>query len=724
MSIRSRLVVSYLAIIVLLGGGMYGTFRFFIAGYMARHNSAAVFTAVQNVVSNSYSLSRTILVKNAETIVAKQAEGTAFELAYLLRNTPQPFSYAALRSNAAFRAVATSSITVSNAVIGYMDVFDTNGVAVWHPNPAVEGSNYHQWASEYPAMWALCTQAFTRSFVQGYYSFLDVHSQAARPKFMVAARVTNTPFIVTASIYVDEFYLHVHQLIGENAARELSSVTAALQAIADHSHSIILATSGVALLVLSVVCFLFALRFAHTIVSPISLLQQAVRKIGIGDFSAKVPESGPPEIQHLARVFNSLEFQLRNYMDSLAREVAAREVFEAEVTITRDIQQSLLPRTFPPFPDRKEFDLFAALTPAKEVAGDYYDFFFSNDSTLVFLVGDVSGKSVPAAFFMAVSRTLLRSLCQQFDDPATVLTNANRILEEDNETCMFVTLFLCYYSVDTGSLVYANAGHMPSFVLSPDAPPRTFGLCDDPPLGLVASHQFHSGTNTLAPHETVLLYTDGVTEAHSPENELYGENRFEEFLSNHSRDSVDLLCSNLMSALSVFQHGAVFDDITVLLLKCNTASPASCSGPQGCPVSRLVTITNNLDEIHTLTSVCEAFTEQLGFDSSEQYNLVLVAEEIITNIISYAYADETEHSIEVSLSYDNGLLTVIVTDDGRPFNPLDAPSPDLDASLEDRPIGGLGIALVKSLMDQVSYQRESNRNVLTLVKHIPAPKGL
>jgi len=581
MSIRSRLIVAFLAVIILLSVGFFLTTHVFIGVNMTRRNIETSRARLRSFALTNYQLTESILVDAGERLAGTKAYGAAFELAFLLRNQSHPYDYSALRTNGIYRSVATEYITVSSNVIGYMHVFDTNGVAVWHPNPAVEGKKYTDTSTEFPRLWELCRQSFTQQITRGYYTFLDRNTQQDQEKFMVAVKVSHSPFIAAAAINAKDFYLHVLDDIREIEQKEIADLNHGINLIAQRSEYTILFISLASLTVLGVICFIGALLLARSISAPLVSLQQGVQNLGAGNLSTKVPESGPPEITALARSFNLLETQLHVYMENLKRETAVREVFENEVKITRDIQLSLIPRTFPPFPDRTEFNLFAVLQPAKQVAGDFYDFFFIDDDTLVFLVGDVSGKSVPAAFFMAVTRTLLRSACHQRTDPAQVLTMANRILAENNDACMFVTLFLAFYTVKTGKMRYANAGHNPAFLLEQNHAPSTFGLCKDPPLGIIDDYEYHSGAITLDPGKTIMVYTDGVTEAHSPNGDLYGEERLEKFLAHQAALPLENVCSALIDELDVFQDSSVFDDITLLLLHRNQTNDSSaCSnGP-------------------------------------------------------------------------------------------------------------------------------------------------
>jgi sigma-B regulation protein RsbU (phosphoserine phosphatase) len=240
---------------------------------------------------------------------------------------------------------------------------------------------------------------------------------------------------------------------------------------------------------------------------------------------------------------------------------------ESEVRIARHIQESLLPRTFPPFPDHPELSLFASNIPAKEVAGDFYDFFFIDEERLVLTIADVSGKGIPAALFMAVCRTLLKDVCLEVDDPAIALARVNRALCQDNDACMFVTLYLAYYEVATGRLTFANAGHEEALLLDPSGSAKPFGRMGDIALGVVCDQSYRRGEVRLARGETLFLYTDGVHEAFSPAAEPYGRKRLGRLLSKAHHLPVEELAGAVLTDLATFQQDRQHDDITLLVLR-------------------------------------------------------------------------------------------------------------------------------------------------------------
>ncbi len=325
---------------------------------------------------------------------------------------------------------------------------------------------------------------------------------------------------------------------------------------------ILLAISS--LLVLVVVVWVLVVGLTR----PLQRLTASARAMAEGDLSVRVSGVRPgDEVGDLAEAFNTMGGRLTEYLARIKEEIAARQAVESEIKIARQIQESLLPRTFPPFPHRPEFSLFGHNLAAKEVAGDFYDFFFVDDDRLVLVIADVSGKGVPAALFMAVTRTLFRDVCVTEADPAAALGQVNRVLCQDNEANMFVTVFLAYYQVSTGRIVYANGGHNEVILVGPEGEARAFGQRGDVALGVLDEYTFTSRTAGVEPGETLVFYTDGVTEAPSPDGEMFGETRLMELISNLRSEPVDVICRRIMDQVSDFQQGAQFDDITMMALR-------------------------------------------------------------------------------------------------------------------------------------------------------------
>ncbi|MDP3428688.1 MAG: PP2C family protein-serine/threonine phosphatase, partial [Humidesulfovibrio sp.] len=273
------------------------------------------------------------------------------------------------------------------------------------------------------------------------------------------------------------------------------------------------------------------------------------------------------------------------------------ERIQSELRIASEIQLGILPKTFPPLPGHTEFELFASLTPAREVGGDFYDFFPCGPNCFCFLIGDVSGKGVPAAFYMAVSRTLIKAVAEsvagagkrrepdrhsaqrgatpresqrRIPNPGHILARANNGLAEDNESCMFVTVFCAVLDFASGEVHYASAGHNPPVLLRANAAPLYLPTHGDPVAGAMTGVEFATDTLTLNPGDALVLYTDGVTEAMNPAQELYGEERLAQRLAEMGGLSVRETCQVLAEDVHAFADGAEqSDDITMLVLRYN-----------------------------------------------------------------------------------------------------------------------------------------------------------
>lgn len=259
------------------------------------------------------------------------------------------------------------------------------------------------------------------------------------------------------------------------------------------------------------------------------------------------------EVLDLQRV----EFELR----------AAQEKVENELMIAAQIQRSILPSNFPAFPERDEFDLYAMMIPAREVGGDFYDFFFVDDDHLAVIIADVSEKGVPAALFTMISRSFFRSVVRQQKSPSQVLTEINDLLCEENDTGMFVTVFIAYYHLSSGRLTYANGGHNPALTFGSDGDFKELAGRHGPALGVRPGIMYREDSETIEPGQILILYTDGVTEASSPQNELYGMVRFKRLINSCKSLKLSKMFNRIDNELKNFQQGNQFDDITVLALK-------------------------------------------------------------------------------------------------------------------------------------------------------------
>ena len=242
-----------------------------------------------------------------------------------------------------------------------------------------------------------------------------------------------------------------------------------------------------------------------------------------------------------------------------------KQRIEEALKLARDIQMSILPKRFPPFPDRNEFEIFATIEPAKEVGGDFYDFFFIDQQNLYFCIGDVSGKGIPASLFMAVTKTLIKAKTTKGMFPDEILTNVNKELCVDNDTAMFVTIFCGILNTSTGEVFYSNGGHNHPYILSQDHGTKPLNNESGMALGVNEAAKYSTSAVTLAPGDSIFLYTDGVTEAMDIHGNFYTDERLIRLLGNQKHLPIEDRLRTTLNDLKNFSSGAPpADDITLL----------------------------------------------------------------------------------------------------------------------------------------------------------------
>ena len=377
-----------------------------------------------------------------------------------------------------------------------------------------------------------------------------------------------------------------------------------------------------------------------------------------------------------------------------------RQRIEGELHIATGIQMSMVPKTFPPFPERNDLDMAATIVPAKEVGGDLYDFFI-RDEKLFFCVGDVSGKGVPAALVMAVTRTTFRNLSAQEDSPGRIVRAMNNNLSAMNESDMFVTFFCGVLDLANGILRYCNAGHNPPLILT-DAIQK-LPVVANLPLGILGGMDFQEQEILFRFDDALFLYTDGLTEAENAAHEQFGEERMEKAL--HGKKSANDHLESVKQQVAAFVDGAPqSDDLTLLFI-------------HYLPCSQHLVLHNSIDQISLLPAFVEEAVKASKLDPALTDSLNLALEEAVTNVIFYAYPKGTVGDIYIEVAEADNALTFTIKDSGKAFDPTARKEVDITASVEERPVGGLGIHLVRQIMDGVRYERRGNKNVLILTKN-------
>jgi len=389
---------------------------------------------------------------------------------------------------------------------------------------------------------------------------------------------------------------------------------------------------------------------------------------------------------------------------------AEKQRIDSEMMIAKNIQMNMLPETYPPFPDRNDLDIYGSLVPAKMVGGDLYDFFI-RDEKLYFCIGDVSGKSVPAALVMAVTHSLFLSISSHESHPARIMQGINESLCRGNESNMFVTFFIGVLDLPTGLMRYCNAGHNPPLTIKGDLVeplPAKANL----PLGVIAEFDYMMQQIYVKPETMIVLYTDGLTEAKNLDRKQFGLERTLEVLKGCHDATATQLIQTLTKKVDDFVGEAEpSDDLTLLAIRYTPKE-------ESWTLSRSITLDNDVAQVTELNQFVQSVTEELQLDKSLSKRIKLAVEEVVVNIMEYAYVADVKGQVNVEAMANDERLRFILTDSGRPFDPTAVSRADTTLTVEDRPIGGLGILLVRNLMDSINYERIDGQNILRIEKKI------
>ena len=379
-----------------------------------------------------------------------------------------------------------------------------------------------------------------------------------------------------------------------------------------------------------------------------------------------------------------------------------REQAEKDLAVAKEIQHSALPNVFPPFPDETRFDIYASMKTAKEVGGDFYDFYFTSDHTVMFLVADVSGKGVPAAMLMMRAKTLIKGAAQTGKPLVQVASEVNNALAEGNEQCMFVTAWLGELNINTGLVTFVNCGHNPPIISTSTSISTYLRSKPGVALGVMPDYPYQAQELQLNPGDTIYLYTDGITEQPNARNELFGEDRLLTVLGAQRELPAAERLNMVLERVRDHAHGVPqADDCTQLVLKYRGASNFWTWE-----------FKPTMDDLARATSLLE---EQLeGVPVKEQMQLMVAADEIFANIVKYSGA--TKWSLAVMRSHFPEAVQLVFTDDGIPFDPLERRDPNTQLKAEEREEGGLGIFIVKKTMSPLTYKRRGGLNILTMGK--------
>lgn len=469
--------------------------------------------------------------------------------------------------------------------------------------------------------------------------------------------------------------------------------------------STMMSTTSLAVSLIVAIAVLAALLLSRLVVRRVDETNKSLERITSGDLNERVNIRDSREFMSLSSGINTTVGALKDTIEEVKQRNAQ------DLATAKTIQESALPREFPPYPYIDKFDIYASMKTAKEVGGDFYDFFLIDDDKLGFVIADVSGKGIPAALFMMTAKTQIQTYMETGMSLGEAIDAANHQLCIGNDAGMFVTVWVGILEYETGLLTYVNAGHNPPLILHDGIWERVSDV-SGMPLGLFDGMPYDAFTRQLEVEDVLYLYTDGVTEAMDAQGNLFGDDRLEDTLYTFAHMNARSIGVGVRRAITDYTKDAEqSDDITMLILKYGVE-------PETKAVMVLPAVDTQL--VHVYNFIHEELHRR-NAPKSVRNPLDIAAEELFVNVCHYAYPEATpDNPGEVRISFEYNAsppsLTVQIADDGIPYNPLAKPDAVTPDDIMDVPIGGLGILMAKRSVDAMYYERVGEANVLTFSK--------
>lgn len=434
-------------------------------------------------------------------------------------------------------------------------------------------------------------------------------------------------------------------------------------------------------------------RFAEQNSAPDTPLNEKISKLN--------------EISVLATSLNDMENATLKYIANLSEAISERQKLDTELKIASVIQGNSIPVKFPAFPERCEFDIYASMTTAKQVGGDFYDFFLIDDDRLGLVIADVSGKGIAAALFMMVNEIILKDRALMGGSPAEIMTFVNDRICENNAAEMFITVWFGILEISTGKVTAVNAGHEDPVISAGGKDFEFYKAKHGLTVGAMEGVKYKEYEFKLGKGDTLFLYTDGIPEATDDKENMLTLGGLTEILNESKGLSPEKIVGNVLTGVNKFVGDAPqFDDMTMLCVK--------YFGKDDEKTLVVDATDENLDKV--LAFVGDSI-EQAGAGIKVVNQTAIAVEEIFVNVAHYAYGQDVGKA-EIRVKITDGVARITFIDEGKPYNPLEKPDPDLTLSAMERQIGGLGIYMTKKLVDDISYEYVDGKNKLTLEKKL------
>lgn len=488
-------------------------------------------------------------------IVSQKARDVALQCKIFLDSHPNMTIFE-LQKHSEFNRIAVQP--VGNT--GYTIIYEKKtGIMRFHPNRELRNFDMHNWKDLLPEFWALFEKSLSGNPGGGYYNWKDVDG-VIRRKYMYMTPIEGTPFMVAATTYIGEFSKPAQ----ETRAR-IEKATSDIGEEVMKTVNAIKTNFMVLFLIMVLLVFYTSLFLSRMITNPILSLIEGSKAIGQGDMNYRVFVRTGDELEELANSFNIMAADLKKYLDYVRSTTAERERLQKELEIARNLQQRLLPHYAPSI---RGLEIAASNIPAQEVGGDFYDFIPVDINSWGFVIADVSGKGMPAAIFMGLSRTIIRASTTGCQSLAQAIKQANELICRDSTSGMFVTLFYAVYDEDSRCLRYVNAGHIPPFLFRSSSDEVITLDARGIALGVIHGIDLKEEEIYLEKGDVIVCFTDGVTEAINEQNEPFGSQRLTEIVKANGNADVNTIVQAISSAVLEFAgHHRQFDDITLMVIK-------------------------------------------------------------------------------------------------------------------------------------------------------------
>jgi sigma-B regulation protein RsbU (phosphoserine phosphatase) len=442
------------------------------------------------------------------------------------------------------------------------------------------------------------------------------------------------------------------------------------------------------------------LYISRLITQPLKTVVSGIQKIEKGNLDVFLDVESKDEFEILSKAFNEMVGGLQT-----------KERMATELNFAKEIQLQMMPNKSLKSSIERGFVVRAHLEAAREVGGDFYDFFYIDEDKSCFVIGDVSGKGAPGAMLMAVAKTLIKSLAASGLSTGEIMSSLNNELSQNNDAAMFVTIFLGIIHHPQQTFTYTNAGHNPPLLKKNSGEVVKLDQKHGPMVGPFKNIKFKEGSLNLEPGDSLLLFTDGVSEAMDVDAKLYTEEKIADLITRTRVRSLENLVDKLVNSVSKFVGEAEqADDITLLALRIiNSNKVKSKAGELS------IRFGNNKVGQSQTAELISNFLETNRINDKLKHKVLVAFDEMAGNTISYGYSDERNDEIELKLNLDNTSLEMVIVDQGDPFNPLKKANPEKAGNVEEAKVGGLGIHMTKELVDELSYDAVDGKNVLTML---------